>query len=202
MTGFLSEEAVGLSVFDLVPESERASAKDRTQSRLQGIAGHYRTQIRRKDGTYFWAHIDASPFRNAQGQVAGSLAIIFDISEWKYMETALGESEAQSRVTAEQLQRVIDTMADAIVISDLEGRAVSWNQGAQRMFGWLADEVLGQVAAGAAPEQVARAAERRRWVVETGQGGLCLRISRYHNGWPEVSRTGHFVSVAKRRGAD
>lgn len=169
MTGFLSEEAAGLSVFDLVPESERASAKDRTQSRLQGITGHYRTQARRKDGSYFWAHIDASPFRNARGEVVGSLAIIFDISEWKYVETALGESEARSRATAEQLQRVIDTMADAIVISDLEGRAVSWNQGAQRMFGWLADEAFGQVSAGAAPEQVARAAERRRWVVETGK---------------------------------
>jgi len=42
------------------------------------------------------------------------------------------------------LAAVVDSSDAAIVGKDLEGQIVSWNQGAQRIFGYLAEEMIGQ----------------------------------------------------------
>ncbi|HET7057289.1 MAG TPA: response regulator [Nitrospiraceae bacterium] len=62
--------------------------------------------------------------------------------------------ESQARVQAQAA--LLDIAQDAMIVSDLEGRLTFWNAGAERLYGWMAHEVLGQqmfdhVGAGIAP---------------------------------------------------
>src|SRR4051794_41459108 len=48
---------------------------------------------------------------------------------------------------------LLETMGDAVIFTDLEGRIQFWNRGASRIFGYAADEVLGQTPAILYPEE-------------------------------------------------
>ena len=56
--------------------------------------------------------------------------------------TVIAKMQAEEEVK-EQL-RLIDLANDAIIIRDLDHRALSWNKGAERIFGWTKDEAIGQ----------------------------------------------------------
>ena len=43
-----------------------------------------------------------------------------------------------------RLAAVVESSDDAIVSKSLEGVILTWNQGAQRIFGWTAEEVVGK----------------------------------------------------------
>ncbi len=61
-----------------------------------------------------------------------------DVTEARALENEL-------RSTKEFLERLIDSTVDAIVATDIEGRVVLFNQGAERIFGISADEVVGKL---------------------------------------------------------
>jgi PAS domain S-box-containing protein len=57
------------------------------------------------------------------------------------------EMEERSRRTEDAVRRqaqIIDQVHDSIVSTDLEGRVTSWNKGAERLFGYSAEEVCGR----------------------------------------------------------
>lgn len=70
------------------------------------------------------------------------------------------------------LARVVRDMADAVVIADADGTIVFWNEAATRLFGWPAEQALGQSLDLIIPErQRARHWEDYRRVMATGQIG-------------------------------
>jgi PAS domain S-box-containing protein len=90
----------------------------------------------RKDGSEFPAEIMLSPLENAEGTLV--TAAIRDISIRKAAEENLRQSE-------ERLSLVVTNVTDyAILMLDLDGRVVTWNEGAQRIKGYRAEEILGQ----------------------------------------------------------
>jgi two-component system CheB/CheR fusion protein len=60
----------------------------------------------------------------------------------------LGISDITGRLVAEEAQKVlasiVECSADAILSKDLDGKILSWNEGAVRLFGYTAEEVVGQ----------------------------------------------------------
>jgi PAS domain S-box-containing protein len=54
-------------------------------------------------------------------------------------------SENHTRVLREQAH-LLDLVLDAIILRDMQGAIISWNQGAEKLFGWTSDEVLGKQA--------------------------------------------------------
>ncbi|AMB84757.1 hybrid sensor histidine kinase/response regulator [Pseudomonas agarici] len=92
----------------------------------------------RKDGTRFWCYVVIDPIRDPLGGLLGFAKITRDLTEHKLAEQNLKQSEQQFRLL---VQSVTDY---AIYMLDREGRVSSWNPGAQRIKGYLPQEVIGK----------------------------------------------------------
>jgi PAS domain S-box-containing protein len=92
----------------------------------------------RKDGTNFWSHVVIDPIIDPDGHLLGFAKITRDLTDRKMAEETLKQSEQQFRLL---VQGVTDY---AIYMLSPEGRVSNWNQGAQRIKGYLPEEIIGQ----------------------------------------------------------
>ena len=145
LTGW-SQEALGQSldrVFRIVNEDTRAPVDNPAVKALRdgtvvGLANH--TLLIRKDGTELAIDDSAAPIADDGGVVSGCVLIFRDVSERRRLERAAAE-----RLTAANLlASIVESSDDAIVRKTLGGIIESWNAGAERLFGYTADEVIGR----------------------------------------------------------
>jgi PAS domain S-box-containing protein len=92
----------------------------------------------RKDGTRFWCHVVIDPIRDPNGTLLGFAKITRDLTDRKMAEEVLKQSEQQFRLL---VQSVTDY---AIYMLTPDGRVSNWNPGAQRIKGYLPEDVIGQ----------------------------------------------------------
>lgn len=115
------------------PEWIPASLNAIEEFKTLGQTTPYEKQYYRKDGSRWWALFAAKRLSENEG-----IEFVIDISKRKQVELALRETE-------ERVRLILDSAKDySIYAFDLEGNFLSWNTGAERMFGYPDDEVLGQ----------------------------------------------------------
>jgi len=116
-------------------------------------------RLRRADGDYRWILDRAVPRYTPKGEFTGYIGSCLDITERKTVEQALraAHSDLEKRVrertaelehtTAQVLAQaeLLDLADEAILVRTLDDRVTYWNQGAERLYGWSRDEVLGQL---------------------------------------------------------
>jgi PAS domain S-box-containing protein len=117
----------------------------RTRDTDEPFRAEYRMIAR--DGTVHWFHDEAAVIRDETGRPAYFHGFLLDITERKRVEEALRASE-------ERFRGVTDAATDAIVSAGSDGRVRSWNRGAERMFGWRADEIVGRPLTVIMPERL------------------------------------------------
>ncbi len=99
-----------------------------------------RTRIRTADDRMVDIEIRLSPLRDAEGRLIGQITISRDLTERLETERALRTSEARNRLLA----AVVEQSSEAILIKDLDNIVLSWNAGAERMYGWRQAESVGR----------------------------------------------------------
>lgn len=119
----------------------------------------------RKDGTRFWTHALIDPIRSPDGTLLGFAKITRDLTERKLAQEAIKRSEEQFRLL---VQGVTDY---AIYFLSPEGLVTNWNTGAERIKGYMPDEIIGQhFSKFYAPEDQAANAPQRALATALAEG--------------------------------
>jgi PAS domain S-box-containing protein len=139
LTGWEPGEAAGQpleQVFHIVNEETRQPVENPVTKVLRegvvvGLANH--TVLIAKDGKEIPIDDSGAPIRGEDGSIAGVVMVFRDVTE------ARRAVEARLHLAA-----IVESSDDAIIGKSLEGTIVSWNRGAERLYGYTAEEILGK----------------------------------------------------------
>ena len=122
VTGYTSDEVLGKSPGRLL-QFDATNAETITAMRRALVSGKaFRGMIlnRGKHGREYWLDLDIQPYQDSRGRLIGFMAI---------------QSDVTAQVMAErQLRSVFATVAEGIVLTDLDGKIVEWNPAAERIL--------------------------------------------------------------------
>jgi PAS domain S-box-containing protein len=143
--GYKAEEIVGKHISTLAaPETVDDMPNILDRIKLGQRIDHYQTKRKTKDGRILDISLTVSPIRDASGTIVGASKVARDITDQKKT------SELQERLAA-----IVESSDDAIISKDLNGIIQSWNHGAERIFGYRAEEIVGKhISTLATPESV------------------------------------------------
>ncbi|MFB6375887.1 MAG: PAS domain S-box protein, partial [Bradymonadaceae bacterium] len=97
----------------------------------------YRHTIEWPDGTRKVLSVNGAPLFDADGNVEATVFALSDITDQL-------ERERERRKTLRRLRAVVEASPAAIMAIDLESTVELWNPAAERIFGWEADEIVGE----------------------------------------------------------
>ena len=179
MFGYSEDEVIGKSILLLLP-ANRVHEEDTILGSLRSgkHIDHFETERVTKDGRNIQVSISVSPIKDSSGHIVGAAKIARDITISK--EAAI----LRSRIAA-----IVDSADDAIVGKDLTGTVISWNAGAERLFGYRADEIIGHSILLLVPPE--RHDEERRVLATLGRGD---RIDHFET--VRVRKDGRRVAVS------
>ena len=183
MFGYSRDELIGQPIEVLVPEryrtrhhGHRADYVEQPKIRRMGVG--LDLYGRRRDGSEFPVEISLSPVKAVGGTLV--LSAIRDISDRKKTEEDLrrANEELSQRTDRElwdyrtRLAAIVDSSEDAIIGKDLDGIVTDWNRGAERIYGYTAEEIIGKPLVTIVPED--RHEEVRR-ILDTVRRGESVR---------------------------
>jgi two-component system, sensor histidine kinase and response regulator len=138
LTGFTAAEIIGQSPTILLPPESRDAIEKEMMRQVAGAREHrpfsrFETRIQRKDRTLRDVSIAASGIYDAGRALIGVSVIMHDFTEQNQAD--------RERAT---LGAIVNASEDAIVSSALDNRILTWNKGAERLFGVVAGAAIGQ----------------------------------------------------------
>jgi PAS domain S-box-containing protein len=136
--GYSAAEMIGRSIEIIVPVDRRAELWSVHERLRRGErVPPFETLRVTRDGRRIGIALTISPIVGVDGAIVGASGIGRDITQRQQAEAALRDREAKFRA-------VIETAADGIIIIDTKGTILIFNPGAERIFGYRPDEVIGR----------------------------------------------------------
>jgi two-component system, OmpR family, sensor histidine kinase VicK len=131
--GYKAEEVVGRNISFLLP-ADRLIELEAVLGRVAKGAGaqHYETRRIHKDGRLIDIAMTVSPIRDPSGAIVGTSTIQRDITERKRTDVAVAE-----------LAALVASSGDAMIAKTLDSVITAWNPAAERLFGYMAEEMVG-----------------------------------------------------------
>jgi len=138
--GFQTDEIVGQHFSKFYTDEDREAGLPRKVLETARCEGKYEGEgwRVRKDGTRFWASVVIDRINDAHGKLIGFAKITRDMTEKRLAQEALLDAERRFRIL---VQGVTDY---SIFMLDPDGRVANWNAGAQRIKGYMPDEIVGE----------------------------------------------------------
>jgi PAS domain S-box-containing protein len=138
--GYVPDEIIGkhFSVFYTSADINIRMPEDELEIAVK--TGKFETEALRirKNGSVFWAHIVLTPLYNEHNELIGFCKVTRDITESKHEEEFLRQQEERYKLLVEQVKDY------AIFMLDQKGRIISWNEGAQKIKGYLPEQIIGK----------------------------------------------------------
>ena len=176
--GFSEEELRNKHCVDFSPREDAEKDWALFQQLRAGSIDHYQLEKRyfRRDGSLVWGSLSISLLKSSPSPLV--LAMVEDITDKKKAE------EARYRHAA-----VIESSDDAIASGTLDGIIVSWNTGAQKLYGYTEAEAVGKPISMLVPPELP---DEENKILETLKSGD--RIEHFET--VRITKTGRRINVS------
>jgi diguanylate cyclase (GGDEF)-like protein/PAS domain S-box-containing protein len=180
IAGMSKERLLGLGIESIASPEDGVAGRVGIKRLLAGNESAYSTETRyeRRDGSTVWVEVRVSLIRDERGGPLNFLAQVLDLTERKQGE------EVRAHLAA-----IVESSEDAIVGQDLDGTIVSWNRGAERLYGYRATEVVGRPISVLVPEDRSGELEQILGRIRRGERIENLETVR-------KDRNGHWIAVS------
>jgi PAS domain S-box-containing protein len=140
LKGYTAREIIGRHLSTFRSEDDIRAGK--AEKELEAAAREDRFEDEgwryRKDGTRFWANVVLTAIRDKTGKLLGFAKVTRDLTERKQAEELRFAAEERFRFLVESIKDY------ALFILDPTGHVATWNEGAERIKGYKAHEIIGK----------------------------------------------------------
>ncbi len=166
LTGWEMHEAAGQpldTVVRIVNEHTRLPVENPVvtvfrEKRVVELANH--TSLVRRDGTETPIEDSAAPILDRNQSLVGAVMVFRDVTEVR-----------RAKAASQYLAAIVQSSDDAIISQTLDGRIASWNKGAERLYGYAAEEIVGQPLSALVPADLP---DELPFMMESIRRGECI----------------------------
>ncbi len=131
LLGYSEAELVGREGLTVIAPRYHATIERELALRSQGLQSTYDLVLLHKSGSEIIVHVTASPLYDSDGNYEGALGMVSDVT-----------ARRRTEVERDQLAAIVQSANDAITSASLDGRLLSWNAAAERLYGYSRAEAL------------------------------------------------------------
>ena len=133
MYGWSETEALNKQLAVLVPSASPEKLRDLVKASMKGTGWTGDLLSQRRDGTIFPVLATQTPMFDERGELKALIGVSTDISERKRAEEAAKERSA-----------IVESTSDGVLTIGLDGTILTWNRGAEELYGYGPEEIIGK----------------------------------------------------------
>ena len=126
-------ELYGTHLREVLGEKAYADVRPYVEAALAGESVSFEKELEYADGSRRFVSVSYIPDFDDAGRVRGFVSLVRDLSERKRAEDSM-RFQAQ----------LLDTVEQAVIATDTEGKITYWNRHAEKLYGWCASEAVGR----------------------------------------------------------